>query len=675
MRQSGKPKQDHTVSVILNTMLMPLFVVGVGLALLLVMGNTLACAANEIVWERTLNEYLGNRWEGELVHFPSEGDVRVEPTEHRLMLADENGIKREIAFQIVNPGQNETTKKWQFDLYCIIDLPAFGKRTLQLERMPPQLNLSQPMPLERNGNVLRIDNGAIKVEIPAACSTGQAEEKIPVPVLQVKNNNANRWIGGGHFKNVGALKDFVLQIETWVRSLPTSTSIIYSKKASYSIRLKLISEQPVVLLKEDFDFQSRHSLLVWDCSNGIELSTGLWQYYQTEYDYRRTNMGISKSYPLQLINKTEVTAFSPWIPWWESDITTWMELWDKEKKWAVGVFTGDPLEWSPWYEKAHTDSAFHLKITKDRQALLELPLKQGKRTWGISLAERTSDNDIGVNMKVDPYRHGRRQIKYAETPLDEVKDFTIHYKGVPPASYPQFLFSAAEQRRAPFALKKDHPLLKDVKEAMALVSDIPPLLAMRKGSGTGGCLRMKTLAQVAKNRDTAQGGNCWNQGTHTKATFVVSSCERSLEAVRFILWHGTGPGMSVAPHHWMTDGPLRYLSALADVGIPMLTPTEREVLRARMLFLAYKLSSERFWSPRLGLEANPNMTTMIYAHLAFISLVYPRHPMAEKWRKMALDRNSSPTGRVDGPQWRLARSPPLCDGFPGSYRGNRARYE
>jgi hypothetical protein len=107
--------------------------------------------------------------------------------------------------------------------------------------------------------------------------------------------------------------------------------------------------------------------------------------------------------------------------------------------------------------------------------------------------------------------------------------------------------------------------------------------------------------------------------------------------------------MSVAPHNWMTGGPVDHLNPLVDLGTPMMTVREREIVRARMLFFGYKLASERFWAPRLGFGGTANMTTMIYAQLAFVSFLYPNHPLAHEWRKAALDEINQELDNWAGP--------------------------
>ncbi len=611
----------------------PLFVLLFALVLLLPCESA-GAAGSKVIWERTLTERLGHNWTAELVRFPIQAPEKIDASQYRLVVSNETNDPQEIPFQLIDAHQERPADNWHAVLACLIDLPAFGARHLRLEKRPAGADLLRPMRVEHNGGLVLIDNGALEVQVPDSFAPTSHEAEIPAPLVHLRNKEAHRWIGQGSFHQVGVLHS----LETHLQPGPVFTDVFLKytfEKGDYSVRLRLIRGQPVILWNEAYRFEEPGARLDWDCSAGQILATGLWDYHNTQYDWRKTSMGTTRSYPLQRSHPGETTTFAPWVPWWQPDVTTWIELWDEEQQWATGIFTGDPLTWNPADKKGYEDSRFRLEITPAGGALLTLPLRNGERSWGLSLARRTPDARIGSNLTVGPTDTEARQIKYAETPLDEVKDYLLEYQEKA-ASHPRFVCTPAEKEALQAALPKDYPFLRQMKTALAWANQAQPLEGAGDFWQRGGANDSRPWPATTSATTLVQAALAGQAGkiqTHMRCELM----RRSLQAVQMILRHGQGPGMAVAPHNWMTGGPLDGLYALADVAMPSLSDEERQVLCSRLLFLAYKLSSERFWSPRLGFGANPNMTTLIKTNLAFLSFLYPQHPAAELWRTLALE--------------------------------------
>jgi hypothetical protein len=582
-----------------------------------------ARAAEKVVWQRTLKDRIGHEWTGELLEFALPKDLEPSPTRHRLML-DDGDTKREIPYQV------PTHAKGQAKLLCLLDLPAFGERTLRLEEAPAAKDIVAPMPASRKDGLVVVDNGTLRLVVPDdEMKEGTAEKDVLPPLLRMQNVGGSPWVGAGHFTGTGRL------VRSAVATLadPVATDVVLNydfENGIYNVFLRVIRGQPEVLWFEQFDFKGQEAALELELS-GFVPALGVWDYYRSKCDWRKTALGVSKAYPIEAGHE-EATTFMPWIPWWMDDISTWLELWDSAKVWAVGIFTGNPLEWNPEDRASYAASAFRLSITKDRKATLTLPLRKGKRSWGLSLAPRTPDTHIGQNTQAGPPDSARRQIKYAESPLNEVKDYVLE-DATPPESYPLFAITKEDRQRLQEALARDYPFLNALKGADAWAKTAKPLdepdgfwhmgVAPDPRPWPKGLAPKESIARAALLglTDAAK--------THARCMVM----HEGLQCTENILRHVTGPGMGIAPHNWMTSGPTQFLHPLIDLTMPDLTERERQVLRARMLFLAYKLSSEKYWSPRLGFAANPNMTTLVYAQLAFISFLFPKHPMAEQWRK------------------------------------------
>jgi len=594
-----------------------------------------AADAPKVLWQTTLKERIGHEWAGELLGFEMPEGLRPDPARHRLMLV-EGDTATELPFQV----SGEETRVVE----CIVDLPPFARRTLRLEESPASKELVAPMPVIEKEDRLVIDNGALRIEIPRLSDKPDPTKQTPPPLLRVQNSAGGPWVGLGRFQGTGPLLSAAGPLLAGkylflVRG-PVSSHAEYEyrfEKGAYDVTLHLNRGQPELLWDERFDFEGEGASLELDLSAGIELATGVWDYYRTKYPWRKTDLGVSKAYPLAAGGE-EVTTFEPWIHWWIDDISTWIEMWDKEKNWAVGLFTGSPASWHDFAmgRNKYKGSPFRLMVTKERKTTLHLPLGElGVRTWGLSLAKRTPDKRIGPNTTVGPADTARRQIRLAENALQQVNRYVLD-DATPPATYPLFTITKDDQKKLREAAEKDFPFLQSVKAAIAWAKTAKPL-DDKGGFWHIGVPPDKRPWPPLPQRDVlaraALAGYAEPIQTHLRATVM----RESLGCVEAILRHVTGPGMGIAPHNWMCSGPTEYLWPLVDMAMPYLTEKEREVLRARLLFLAYTLYSSNFWCPRLGLSANPNMTTLVYAELAFDSFLFPKHPETERWRKYAVD--------------------------------------
>ena len=593
----------------------------------------------QALWDRGLKDLIGHEWSGELVHFDIPIRLAADPQHHRLMLADGNAAQ-EIPFQ------TRISEDKQRQLWCVVDLPAFAERTLRLEAAPASRDVSAPMPVAEKPGRWVVENGALRVELPRETDQKTPEKDAPPPLLRLQNASGSPWVGSGAFKGTGAL----LSLKAALHNGPVTTDAMYHyqfENGAYDVRLRLIRGQPEVLWQERFAFEGNAASLEWDVS-GFEPATGVWDYYRSRYPWRKTGLGVSAACPIP-DGQEEVTTFTPWIQWWIDDVTTWYELWDTEKRWAVGIFTGSPLDWTPEDRAAYDAAAFRLTVTKDRKAILSLPLRKGARTWGISLAPRTPDEQLGPNTVAGPPDTARRQIKYAESPLDEVKDYVLDYDGTPPDSYPLFAITKEDRARLQEALSKDYPFLNDLKGAVAWAKGAPPIDDPQGFWHLGVPPDPRPWPRGLGSKPTLGRAALLGAPEPLRAHLRCMVMHESLACTENILRHVTGPGMGIAPHNWMTGGPTQFLHSLIDLSMPYLTERERQVLRARMLFFAYKLASEKFWSPRLGFAANPNMTTLVYAELAFVSFLFPTHPLAAQWRKAAVDEMFHETETWSGP--------------------------
>jgi len=674
----------------------------------------------EPIWEKSLTEYIGHHWTGELLHYRVETERPI-PKECHLVASEASGESRPVPCQISNPSTDKEKGVHSCDLHCLLDLEPY--QALKLELLPGKApgELGEPLPVQitdcalqitdsglqiaedaakatnadpksgirhpqsgiRNLKSLLVSSLTLEMQVPATIedASGLPEDQIPPPLLRMRNTEHKCWTGAGRFTNVGTLKSLATKVLARGPAF-VDVGLDYAfEDGHYSVVLRVIRDQPVVLWREKYEHKNGSAALMWECSHGMPLRSGVWDYGEWsafKNRYRAGGLAVSKAFPLEFDAPPARITFQPWIHWANPDLTTWLELWSvipemgnvdykgtklgegpnlkeadggedtdeflaggddmeaveakekpKAKEWAIGIFTGNPLDWNPSDGGAYRASQPHLELTKSKQVFLRLPIRRGQRTFGLSVAERTPNERVGSNMAVGVPDTAARQIKYGETPLDEVKDYLLDYDDDQPDSYPKLLIT--EDARANYAAS--------LSEEMPFYGLIQKCLEGCQAQARKEC---KKLAAESVNWSLADTPAVRSYGDEGVVRAALAATDDSLTPLlqvtalaasrRFAIHffrHGTGPGMGIAPHNWLSA---EYGFGAVDVASRYLTPEQFRRVRARMLFTGYKFSSPNFWSPALGFAGLPNMTTLVNGALGTIAMLYPSHPDAKEWR-------------------------------------------
>lgn len=636
-------------------------------------------AAGQVLWQTKLTEYLGHHWTGELLHYDVSGE-RPLPEKCTLVVTDGTGAGGPVACQITDRSRDQETGRHTCRLYCVLDLKPYQKLKLELRSGNPPGKVAQKLGVIHTPDALTVSSGTLETQVPASVKKGDPlpEAEIPSPLLKMRNLEQQKWVGKGRFVNVGKL----LSLETRVAEhgpVFVDTELSYHfEEGEYSVTLRVIRDQPVVLWTEQYKHANAGAALVWDCSAGMPLKSGVWDYGMWSAfrgRMHRGGLGITNAFPLEFDRPPATMTFEPWIHWAHNDLTTWLELWPvlpttkdtvyeqrpvgegptlkdagkddeaddllageddleklekqekpKRKVWAVGIFMGNPLDWNPRSRGAYRASYPRMELTRGKQVLLRLPISRGQRTFGLSLAEKTPNERIGSNMGVGVADAAARQIKYGETPLDEVKDYVLDYDDDQPDTFPHLFLT--EEKRLEYAkgLTEDAPYYGRIKRVL------------------GDCRRLartdcKEEAAQSLSWDLVSTSSRRPREDHVRAALAcpddslkpflqVSALAASRRFALHFFWHGTGPGMGIAPHNWLSE---EYGFGMIDLASRHLTPEQFRRVRARMLFAAYKFASENYWAPHLGFGGTANMTTLVNGALGQIAMLYPNHPRAKDW--------------------------------------------
>ncbi|OPZ31773.1 MAG: hypothetical protein BWZ02_00022 [Lentisphaerae bacterium ADurb.BinA184] len=231
-----------------------------------------------------------------------------------------------------------------------------------------------------------------------------------------------------------------------------------------------------------------------------------------------------------------------------------------------------------------------LSVGRGGGLVAHFPLSTGAREWAFFVGgpfPRTTPLPAKAGETGEPRQNAaapRDYFKakvnhYAFNPLDRVKDWVLAWPEAPDVAYPHLYYSREEFE----ARRQTYNAWEGQKTVPAL--DDPAALAKLKDA----------VLQLAD------------------------------EAVQRM---AVNPG---PPHH-VTQ--VVYPAAnLADLllGTDALSPDERNLLRARLAYMAYRLNWRGYWAPELGYAANPNMTSFCYDAVGLLGLLLADHPEAENW--------------------------------------------
>lgn len=614
-----------------------------------------ASAAHEVLWETTLTEYLGHTWTGELLRYRLTKETAL-PAEYSLMVTDGTGTTTPVAVQLEPVAGAQSPDRHVYDLYCVLDLAPYQTRKLQLLKGKAPVALSAALSLESNGKTITASNGTFEVQIPDSIPDGRGltETQIPAPLLRIRNVRQQEWGGAGAFTNVGGL----LELRTKVTTRgPVFTDIAMDYRFAqgrYFAALRLIRDQPLVLWRDETKHDNPAAMLTWDFSPGFAPQTAF-PFQGKDARGRATFVAL----PVKNVLAQGV-GVSPGNPWLElRPLTSSSEPVEfngpsvekagdldirgndglshpekaldnasavgkpNEPQWVIGIFSGNPRDWKI-EESQHPIVPFWyslpvLKVAANTHVLMDLPLFDGKRSLGVSVDEAAG-------------RAATRSIQYGQTPLNEVKEYVLDYDQDLQDTFPRRFFNETERRERATALDANSPFYANIQQARDACS---------------------TVLAGQPFKEVADWLNTWDLTTPTiwspwqDRDLIVAALYGKDDRFAPLLRMGAMASARRFTDHFFEPIPSdrTWVSSwfggelgisVVDSGSRYLTPEQFRRVRARMLFMAYKLASDMFEYSRTGRGAPLNMCrTHVNGFLGSIALLYPHHPKAREWIETA----------------------------------------
>jgi hypothetical protein len=601
------------------------FVSGNKLIALVLIGVALAgaapygCAQGPTVQTFVLKDDLGQTWSHDLVFFALDKPLSA-AGQAGVMLLGPDGTAVPCQFSTEGP----VTK-----IAFLADLPAFGQATYRLMPRSSEIykNTASPFQIERKADSLSVSNGVTGVEVPTA--TGHYQDG-PILGLRMKSG---AWIGGSRLttKQTIAAYDATVTASGPV-FVDLTCSYSFAGGKSWVMKLRLIAGEPVVLLRETFDLGDDSH---WEFLAG--------PHFSPNYALMRPGgSGPYTMFPLKFDGGASQVQLCPWDTWWDNRDALFFGLFHaeagvtyaREEKAHALVRTGPPAaagqdddmliaaagDVAAWARSGpevydYAPGKFvPLKTQADGEVAFQLQLAAPGRSWllaaGSVAQSLVTDPDVAPAQKL--------MNRYCETPLDDVKDMTLHWQHT--ATYPRLYLKADDIKRLVASPDLDKLLARNPTWSTVKQVLFPAIAGQGPVSAAAGApIKQDLLAKV--------------QGMVSYFTYG----NKGLPAAMF----GTFiPRLEVG----------QVLPSLdLALGAGLFTPEEKERIFAQLAFVADKIVSPDYVSPGRSLGGNPNMVTNWAAALVLMACMLPDHPHAQAWYQEGMGRLSNMLDTWQGP--------------------------
>lgn len=392
-----------------------------------------------------LQDYLDHHWQQELISYPM-----AEPGEGSLCAVDESGQ--------VLPAQYSAGR-----VYLMTDLLPLAHKRFEVKPAAGEAVPETDLTVERAGDIWEINTAQIGLRLPAGEKTFDSPlplEQASPPLLSVRGAEGV-WRGGGALAGEAKVCSWSAELLE-EGPLFATVRIRYELEPTgyYEVRIQVIAHQEVTLVWEDFSLPQEGALeLAW--SEGWEPTHGLWGPHSPAEgrgappEWRRGSFPWNWNYPLDQ-GLSDPVLLSPFFAWDKDVGTYWGGFGEGEDYFAVLALS--PTQW-----RNPMENRVQVFAHGERGVVWRFPLSEGTRHWLLHAGVKSkcvppNPESNGGGTSGGAYAPGhhagglgdypqacrsvrtqRLGIKFAETPLDQVKDFVLQWEGARPEDYPRGL--------------------------------------------------------------------------------------------------------------------------------------------------------------------------------------------------------------------------------------------
>lgn len=549
--------------------------------------------AQETVHEFVLRDYLNRHWQNELVTY--QVDFAAPGVDYKaLRLYGPDG--KPVAVQ-TSSGNSQAGRAMRVKVAFLASVKPFGVSTFRLAE-GKERPIGGDVTARKSRRYLRLENPLVGVELAV-----RAKDAESGPIRGIKLGSG-AWTGAGRLLG-RKVTDYTAEITAEGPVFAEARcNYRFADGASWEIRFRVISGEPVVLVDERFDFEAPAA------SWRLQLNT---KFEPQRLVYPRTQWKKDKGLAIPAA-EGDWFSLAPWTGWWAGGAGKLFGLYGDKTSDLLVVATRNASVWSRPLPRSmdpftrcnrQLDINVPLRVEAGRVELaFPFPRNGRARSWMIAALD--ANRDLQGARPAPPLQ---LFIKHGQIPLDQVKDYVLEWPGT-------------EEHPRLFATKADLPRLRQRKTFAGADNDgLRYALTSDKGLG-------QKLAKEARGRLQAYIYGFTRYWITPKRRFEHRGQPRDSHEVHEIL-NRLDPVLTA----------------------PFLTAEDRRIMRAQAAFIAYRLVSEDIHSPARGWSANPNMVATWYSPVGMLGCMLRSHPEAQNWfdrayreMRLELDTWAGPNG-------------------------------
>jgi hypothetical protein len=617
----------------------------------------------------TVKEYLGHRWNDELIHFdfdvPATGDLTLTDAQGKALPAQFTGLRKN--------GHRTTGSVW-----TVATLEPKGQLAFQLRAGKP--SVQSDLKVRREGEYFVMSNEHIALRVP--CWTGVLApprdiKELPAPIDGV-HGQGSAWLGGASWFNNGEALPVKEASTTVLEQGPVRAmvrqKIVLSDGRYYFALITLGARQDVAMVHEESNIDATKAGWRLAMQQGLQADHVFWNNQWAKSEKAET-WGLTDT-AVKFDKEDVVAKMRPWSYWWSPDLTMWAGFYKAGSTPFVGVLLMNPSQWSPWgydgFDRTEIPiaaraggqldltlslAAYKKKLDERDVAVIQsdptllnaksvvgqevkLPLR---REWGIT-AGTTAEHVLDTKKATEQVNAGDaagvpklrfQLLKYGEYPLDEVKDYDFDFKALNADKKKPFLiFTQADVQRARRQATTVPAVKAQVDAARWYIASCGGADRTLRNEGERafytkhywGNGLTERLPEAYLGSDDPLYGQMMAAAVKNLAKDIYV---KYLEAPNRPSIGSQGP--------WYAQDFLRLLLSyelIADSGL--LSEEDNRNVYYALVFGAQFLGNPDYWNVERGLASgNPNMTSMIQLPKGLLGLYLAGHPKADLWVKDA----------------------------------------
>ncbi|HJN14813.1 MAG TPA: hypothetical protein QGH10_04955, partial [Armatimonadota bacterium] len=561
-----------------------------------------------------LNDHINRQWSSELVSHLLVFDPG---TCHQSSLTL-SGPTGDVAFQLSEVERDAEGFIISTRLSFVTDLPALGEVIYTLrygsDREGPGRLPQTDLVIEEGSESVQLTTkqaGARLLSGARRLPSARPAREVPGPVLGLRALDG-KWIGASSLYGGRAVVAYEAELVDAGPVFATARVVYtFADGETLAVRAKVVAGQEVVFLESESNTHAPEGGWRLNLSRGYPSPV-----LSVRAEHDRNKWGLSGGAEMGDIGHGELAKeppgavywLTPWEDWWDGMTRTVFSLRSPSSDTVLAVGSHDPGAWNdpawmrpdrrhlyPFVPEDHWErrlfKAMPLVKGDEEEISLQCPAHIGVRKWFVGFVPKHEDPDLSYLAAV-----ALHDSRYGCQTLNTAKDYVLSWGPGPETVHPHVYVSRREAAEARGKLGSDVGAIEG-----------PFYRYYRKDDGER--WRVSGRALMQHMVDSAY----WAP----RHTMTLEANSNKFDLMR---------------HSPMLVNLFDALMASHE-----LDEAERDLLRAQIAFLGYRLDSPYVWDLERGYAGDPNNMHMSYmCNLGLVACAIPGHPMARAWADKAI---------------------------------------